>query len=551
MERLRLRVEPPAGAPFRHECGDSIVVGRSSEADVKVADRFMSRRHARLYPDGERWYVEDLGSRNPTLLNGVVVAGPTCVSPGDVLQLAHTKLRVEGPEVPERLSSDKTLFLPVAGVLEAGALASGSPDSGLAPSQAGGDRLAARLRLLNEIHRALAASISLDDLLERVLDRAFAALQPEEGAIFLEEDGEFSMAANRRQPGVTGEFLCSRQLMREVTGKGLAALVTDAVADERFAASESIAGVGVRSILAAPLLDADGCLGMIALNSRSHVRRFSEADLELLVAVAAAAALRIRNLGLAEDAALKRLLEKELAVAHDIQMGMLPRRFPEPSQIELYAELLPARRTGGDLYDFHVEGDRLWFVVGDVAGKGLGAALLMTVTLTLFRAFARQGSAGLADVLARMNRELARENERAMFVTAFVGCLGLRSGELEFANAGHNPPLHLSTGGDVEPVTEARGLALGVLEGHAYASARLQLEPGESLFLYTDGVTEALNPVREEFSRVRLESLLEGMAGAPAADLVHACLAAVREFAAGAPQSDDIAVMALRRPPSS
>jgi serine phosphatase RsbU (regulator of sigma subunit) len=429
----------------------------------------------------------------------------------------------------------------VAGVLEAGATA----------TAADGDRLAARLRLLNEIHRALAASISLDDLLERVLDRAFAALQPEEATIFLAEGGEFSVAASRRVPGVTGEFLCSRQLMLEVTGRGLGALVPDAVSDERFASSESIAEAGVRSILAAPLMDAEGCLGMIALNSRSHVRRFSEADLELLVAVAAAAALRIRNLGLAEDAALKRVLEKELAVAHDIQMGMLPRSLPERGRLDLHAELLPARRTGGDLYDFHVEGDRLWFVVGDVAGKGLGAALLMTVTLTLFRAFAREGASGVAEVVARMNRELARENERAMFVTAFVGRLDLGSGELEFVSAGHNPPYRLAPGRAPEPVTAARGLALGVLEGRAYAAERLLLRPGEGLFLYTDGVTEALSPASEEFSHRRLESLLGSVAGAPAAEVVGACLAAVHDFEAGAPQSDDIAVLALRRPPSS
>jgi serine phosphatase RsbU (regulator of sigma subunit) len=535
-------VEPPAGEAFRHECqAASIVVGRSSEADVKVADRFMSRRHARVYREGEDWFVEDLGSRNPTLLNGRVVERAARLAPGDVLQLAHTRVRVEGPEAPEPISSDRTLFLPVAGVLEAGATA----------TAADGDRLAARLRLLNEIHRALAASISLDDLLERVLDRAFAALQPEEATIFLAEGGEFSVAASRRVPGVTGEFLCSRQLMLEVTGRGLGALVPDAVSDERFASSESIAEAGVRSILAAPLMDAEGCLGMIALNSRSHVRRFSEADLELLVAVAAAAALRIRNLGLAEDAALKRVLEKELAVAHDIQMGMLPRSLPERGRLDLHAELLPARRTGGDLYDFHVEGDRLWFVVGDVAGKGLGAALLMTVTLTLFRAFAREGASGVAEVVARMNRELARENERAMFVTAFVGRLDLGSGELEFVSAGHNPPYRLAPGRAPEPVTAARGLALGVLEGRAYAAERLLLRPGEGLFLYTDGVTEALSPASEEFSHRRLESLLGSVAGAPAAEVVGACLAAVHDFEAGAPQSDDIAVLALRRPPSS
>jgi serine phosphatase RsbU (regulator of sigma subunit)/pSer/pThr/pTyr-binding forkhead associated (FHA) protein len=543
-ETLRLRVEPPEAEAFRHECRPgSVVVGRSSEADLKVRDRFMSRRHARLYREADGWYLEDLGSRNPTLLNGQVVTQPTRVAPGDVLRLAHTTLYVEGPEETGALSSANTVMLPVAGLMD--------PATG-SPRDVGGDRLAARLRMLNELHRALAASISLDDLLERVLDRAFAALQPEEGAIFIGGSAdELRLASSRRQPGLTGEFLCSRQLMREVTEKGVAALVPDAVSDARFAASESIHTAGVRSILAAPLLDAAGCLGMIALNSRTQVRRFSEADIELLAAIASAAALRIRNLGLAEDAALKRLLDKELAVAHDIQMGMLPRRFPEQGGVELFAELHPARRTGGDLYDFHLDGERLWFVVGDVAGKGLGAALTMTVTLTLFRAFARL-NARLPEVVERMNRELARENERATFVTAFLGCLDVASGELELANAGHNPPYRLFPGGGVEAVTAARGLALGVREDYAYASERLFLGAGESLFVYTDGVTEALSPSRQEFSQARLESFLGGVTGASPAEIVRGCLAAVRAFASGAPQSDDIALLALRRrPPSS
>ena len=151
-----------------------------------------------------------------------------------------------------------------------------------------------------------------------------------------------------------------------------------------------------------------------------------------------------------------------------------------------------------------------------------------------------------------MNRELARENERATFVTAFLGCLDVASGELELANAGHNPPYRLFPGGRVEAVTAARGLALGVREDYAYASERLLLGAGEALFLYTDGVTEALSPSRQEFSLARLESFLGGVTGASPAEIVRGCLAAVRAFASGAPQSDDIALLALRRrPPSS
>jgi sigma-B regulation protein RsbU (phosphoserine phosphatase) len=169
----------------------------------------------------------------------------------------------------------------------------------------------------------------------------------------------------------------------------------------------------------------------------------------------------------------------------------------------------------------------------------------MAVTKTLFGALVRRESAPEA-VFSAMNRELCRDNESGMFVTAFGGCLDLRSGELQFVNAGHNRPYLLGTDGSLRRVDQAAGIALGVVPDVEYQSGRLRLKRGEALYLYTDGVTEALAPDGEQFSEGRLESCLRALAGAPAARLVEASLAAVREFAASAPQSDDIAVMAVR-----
>jgi sigma-B regulation protein RsbU (phosphoserine phosphatase) len=302
---------------------------------------------------------------------------------------------------------------------------------------------------------------------------------------------------------------------------------------------------GVRSIAAAPLLDAEGCLGMIVLTSAAHVRRFSEEDLELLVSLASAAALRIRNIALVEDAARHRLLEKEIELAHDIQMGMLSKDFPRRPEFELAAALKPARSVGGDLYDFIEDGGRLWLFVGDVSGKGFASALLMAVTKTLFRALV-QAEPSPAAVLSRMNRELSRDNERAMFVTAFAACLEIASGEVVFANAGHNRPYLLSGDVPARPITEAAGMAMGVVPGFVYETGRLRLQPGDALYLYTDGVTEALDPGGAQYTEARLEACLRAAAQAPAAEIVATTLAAVQEFAGSAPQSDDIAVLALR-----
>jgi len=338
----------------------------------------------------------------------------------------------------------------------------------------------------------------------------------------------------------------SRKLVSEVADKGTAALVTDLAIDERFAGAQSIIGSGIRSILAAPISDAQGSVGMVAIYSRAHVRRFGEEDLELLVSLASAAALRLRNVALSEEAAARRVQDHELVLAHDIQMAMLPRKFARRPELEIAAALIPARAVGGDLYDFLVIDDRLWFIVADAAGKGVSAALFMAVTRTLFRAIAHSEST-VAAVVGRMNAELARDNEQQFFVTALVGRLDLASGELTYVNAGHLPPLRSSSAGTISVLDAGEGgIALGVLDDAVYGEGRATLSTGDVLLLFTDGVTEAINGSEELFSDSRLRQQFAANAAKPAAQMVDRLVESVNRFAAGAPQEDDITILALR-----
>ena len=549
MSELVLHVRPRDGEAFRHElAGESAVLGRSSKADVVLADRYLSRQHARLFRREGSWFLEDLGSRNTTFLNDRPVAEPVPIRPGDVIRLAESRIEVEvpgaatgAPATADGLVGGADERLPEDTVFRSAASFLAAPAAGEEP---GG--LVGRLRFLNEVQRALAAPITLAALLELILERAFEQLKPEEGAVFLRDArGALARAALRRAPGVGGEPLYSRALAREVTEKGMAALVVDASLDARFAKAESILFSGVRSLVAAPLLDAEGCLGMIVLSAKGRVHTFSEGDMELLVALASAAAMRIRNIALAEEAAKRRLLERELELAHDIQMAMLPRAFPQSPGLDLAAVLRPARSVGGDLYDVMADGGRVWILVGDVSGKGVGAALFMAVTKTLFRALA-PGSDSVAGALVRMNRELARDNERAMFVTAFAGRLDLASGELEYVNAGHNPTYRLAERGGVSPLPGPIDPALGAVEAHEYRASRLRLDAGDALVLYTDGVVEARSGAGEEFHALRLESHLAGCRGLTAASTVEGLLEKLEEFVGDEPQYDDVTVLALR-----
>lgn len=551
MDKLYLRVEPHGGASFRHTSeGDEVILGRSSKAHVAIADPFLSRQHARLFRNGADWYVEDLGGKNRTVLNGRVVESAQPVKPGDVLTLSSTRVVLEtedGAAAPAAFSDspvgpDVTMFRPVSSVLE------GKAGDAPATDASGLRRHTERLRVLNEFHRALARPISLPDLLELVLDRAFADLRPEEAVLFLARpDGELEQAARRKLPGAPGEFLFSRSLAREVTQKGLAALVTDARSDQRFAAAESIVASGVHSLVAAPLQDAEKCLGMLVLSSRALVRSFDEGDLEELVFLASAAALRLRNLALAEEAAQRRLLEKELELARRIQVALLPEHLPVLPDFELCAFNVPTRRVSGDLYVVQTRKDDSECVVmlADVAGKGMSAALL-TASLEALVAGPIEVGHPADTICTKLSRRLHARTSGERYATAFVFVLHLADGRVCWANAGHNPAVVVRRDGRVEEL-KATGLPLGLLPIGDYTRDELRLEPGDVLAAYTDGITEAANPEGDEFGLERLVAVCQEHSAQGADAIAKAVHGSLDAFTRGVPFGDDRTLVLLRR----
>jgi sigma-B regulation protein RsbU (phosphoserine phosphatase) len=255
------------------------------------------------------------------------------------------------------------------------------------------------------------------------------------------------------------------------------------------------------------------------------------------------------------DAHLARL-EEELEAARKLQMAMVPQCFPVPSAefpVDLFASMEPAREVGGDLYDFFpTEDGTLCFLVGDVSGKGMPAALFMARAKSLIRIAADlmrspNGScAKPADIIGRVNRELCQDNSDMMFVTLFFAMLVPGTGEVEFCNAGHNAP-YLLRGDRVEAIEGGKGIILGVRPDAVYATGRLTLAAGEGIYIYTDGVTEAEDPRQDMFSEARLEAVLCGTAGRTSAERVKAVAEAVRGFVGAALPSDDITMMAIRR----
>ncbi|MGD8305424.1 MAG: SpoIIE family protein phosphatase [Ignavibacteria bacterium] len=242
-------------------------------------------------------------------------------------------------------------------------------------------------------------------------------------------------------------------------------------------------------------------------------------------------------------------LQQELDIANVIQTSILPKTFPpfpDRKEFDIYAKMIPAKEVGGDLYDFFlIDKYRLGVVVGDVSGKGVAAALLMAVCKTLIKATSYKGMPA-DNVLSEANNILVEESPSNMFVTLFYGVLDTRSGAFEYSNAGHNSPFIVSNEGTNTRIPDVGGLILGAMKETEYQSNVIMLKPGDSVFLYTDGVTEAFNSKEEEFGEKRFSEYLSGRNSLTSTELVDQLFEEITIFSNGVEQSDDITCLALK-----
>lgn len=545
---IRLHVATSGGTSFDRDFDEeSLVIGRSHDADLVLADRFLSRLHARLFRDGERLMIEDLGSQNGTRVNGSRIQAPTEVRAGDRIELSSSRIDLmeatgEGGGEPEL---NATVMRPAAELL-------GQHDREKVEEAPAEDlsRLTDRLQLLNEMYRAVSRPLELESLFDLTLTQLFDHLQPEEATIFLQaRDGEFEPVASRRAPNLSAGSFYSRALVREVAEKGMAVLVLDARTDERFAAAESIMSAGVRSLIAAPLLTPDGSLGMIVLSSRLAVKQFSEGDMDLLNSLAAIVATKVRQLRLAEDAVERARMAEDLKVARRIQVALLPKELPRLEGYELYAANTASRGVSGDFYQVVVRPDSAACVLllADVSGKGMAASLLAAI---LEAASANPIARGrpLEELTTWLNGYLEQRTPPERFATAFLAELAIESGRIRYANAGHNPALLLRASGEVETLART-GIPLGLMRDSTYTASEIGLDPGDRLVLYTDGITEAMNPQDEEYGMQRLVDVCLRASDQTVDALASLIDQDLLTFAAGETFADDRTLVLLRRLP--
>src|SRR5436190_8955591 len=539
-----------------------LTIGRSARNDLCIPDPFASRVHAEVRNEGDEFFLQDLGSANGTLYNGSVVDAQVTLTRGGRIQIGETEIVFNDSPFP--LSSGATMITDNSASIPEATIALSSADrttSGLFEAIEGArtqsDDATARhpakqsdlLALISKVGVTLLASTTLHQTLEDIVSLVFEAVPADRCMVMMRDhkntELKVAVARLRDRVGDVGEIRISRSVIDEVVANGKSVLTSDAQADPRFMGG-TVVLQGVRSVLAVPLGVGEKIFGIIYADSPIAEGRFTEDHLKVLTTLASVAAIRVQNARLLEARLEQERLERELQLASEIQQRLQPTAPPSVHGYELQGISFPCYEIGGDYYDFIKRDDgRLVIALGDVSGKGTAAALLMSSLHAAVHAQAGSHDT-LVGTISAVNKYLAENIPSNRFVTLFCAELDPESGALSFLNAGHNPPLIVHAAGTVEQLASG-GLPLGIKRDAEYREGRTQLQRGDVLVIYSDGVTEAVSPTGEEFGATRWYEVVSRNIEASAAGIRDRIESSLTKFSQGTSAADDITLVIVKR----
>jgi len=410
------------------------------------------------------------------------------------------------------------------------------------------------LKALLDVSKAISNEAHLDDLLQVIMDKTTEVIDADRSSLFLYDESSnelWSKIAQKLGKIKEIRFAVGVGIAGEVAKTRNGINIKDAYNDPRFNPEfDKQTGYHTRSILCIPIISINGNLvGVIQVLNKKGGRVFDKRDESLLEALVSHAAVALERAKLTEAYVEKQRIDEALKLARDIQMSILPKRFPpfpDRNEFEIFATIEPAKEVGGDFYDFFfIDQQNLYFCIGDVSGKGIPASLFMAVTKTLIKAKTTKGMFP-DEILTNVNKELCVDNDTAMFVTIFCGILNTNTGEVFYSNGGHNHPYILSQDHGTKPLNNKSGMALGVNEAAKYSTSAVTLAPGDSIFLYTDGVTEAMDIHGNFYTDERLIRLLGNQKHLPIEDRLRTTLNDLKNFSSGAPPADDITLLGIQ-----
>jgi sigma-B regulation protein RsbU (phosphoserine phosphatase) len=524
---------------------DRITIGRSRESDIFLPDQWLSRHHAEILRKEVNFFLHDLGSKNGTLLNGEPVHGDRRLRHGDVITLGEHVLTFSAEDVEEDSQPPEGTR-----IFSARELSDIKTKPSIDPEEL--QRQNRVLEVLSQAARSLLAHRPLPELFEQVLDLLFAAVPAERAAILLLEGTplEPSVKASRSRGGQPLLTKVSRSIARRVLERRETMLLPNLMEDAAFSTQDSILSTGIRSALCAPLWftsaisEQDAVIGLVYLDSLAMSRPFNDEDARIVTALANVAAAKIENVRLLEESLEKRRLEKEMEMAAEIQRGLLPDGAPTLAGYGLVGANRPCLTVGGDYYDFMLLHGQLMMALGDVSGKGAGAALLMAVLRAAVRGL--WSDASVQEAVSRINSTVCQNVTSGKYVTFFMARLDPEKGRVSYVNAGHNPPLLIRRDGTVETLTEG-GMVLGLFDSIPYAEGSAELRSGDTLLIFSDGVTETFSASGDEFGETRLAEVAVRGRGLDAAGLQVEILRQLEAFAAGTKATDDRTLIVLKR----
>ncbi|HVS83631.1 MAG TPA: SpoIIE family protein phosphatase [Pyrinomonadaceae bacterium] len=537
-----------------------ITIGRSARNDLCIPDPFASRVHAEVRHEGDEYFLQDLGSANGTLYDGSVVEAPINLTRGGRIQIGETEIYFnDGPfplssgatmitdnssSVPEATISLASTGRTTSGLLEAIEDARTQSDESSRVS-----RQSDLLALISKISVALLDTATLNETLDQIVSMVFQAVPADRSMIMMRDeknpDLKVAVARLRDRAGEVGEIRISRSVIDEVVANGKSVLTSDAQADPRFMGG-TVMLQGVRSVLAVPLGVGEKVFGIVYADSPLAEGRFTEDHLKVLTTLASVAAIRVQNARLMEQQMERVRLERELQVASEIQQRFQPASAPIVAGYELQGISFPCYEIGGDYYDFiQRDNGKLIVALGDVSGKGPAAALLMSSLHAAVHAHSDTHNS-LVKTISAVNRYLVDSTPANRFVTLFYAELDPKNGSLAFLNAGHNPPLIVHAGGTMEQLA-AGGLPLGIMSNAEFREGKTRLHPGDVLVIYSDGVSESVNPNGEEFGPTRLYEVVARNLDASAAGIRDRIESALTKFCQGTPAADDITLVICKR----
>lgn len=527
------------------------VMGRSETVNLPMpGDTMLSRQHCAFEWSNGSWVIRDLGSKNGTTVNGQPLVREHRLAPGDRV--------VAGRQVLEFETVKGTTAKPAASPLEFVEDDAGvpmRPDStfiirldnanftakSAGASSADLERAHKRMDALVRAGRELASFKPIESLFDVMLDLALDAAGARRGILMTLENGELVTRAHRGDG-----FRVSSAVRDKVMRERASLLVQDASSDSLLRGSQTIVSQKIKSLMAVPLQTESQVIGILYVDTPNYTHPFDAEGLSLLTVFANIAAIRIEHARLVEVEHTERVMMHDLEQAADIQRGLFPQAPPQLPGLELSGRSSPCRSVGGDYFDYVPMTDgRILVVVADVSGKGLAASLLMSSLQARVHALCELQT-DVAKLVSRLNHSIKANTPDNKFITGFFAAIDPQTGEMEFTNAGHNPPVVARHSGQVELLTSG-GPVLGILPNITYQGGRTRLERGDLLVMYSDGVSEAPNAAGEEFSEEAVAQIAAACLDRSADEVLMEIARQLRAFLGECSPTDDVTMVVARK----